>query len=70
MVYCLIDGSPQGGRDYEVIVLLVVRKSCLAEMHALTEVLKRSLCLGLDERVDTAAEESELLGKYGSLCGG
>ena len=40
VVYLSTDSSPQGGRDYQIVVLDVVSKSDLAELHTSVQRLE------------------------------
>ena len=60
-VFAAIDSSPQAGRDYEMLVLHIIRKTALAEMHANIMALEARVSWELEARLEHWEQEVELM---------
>ena len=61
-MFPMVDSSPQGGRDYEMVLLHIVRKSDLASLHEDVTYLVRGMrVLSLEERAAELEPEQELM---------
>ena len=57
----MVDSFPQGGGDYEMIVLNIIREQDLPLLHYKIERLERRLMLDFDGRVATWDDEAALM---------
>ena len=62
-VFAAIDSSPQAGRDYEMLVLHIVRKNALAESHADIMALEDRVSWTLEARCEQWEQEVALMGR-------
>lgn len=68
VVNCMADSSPQGGHDYELVHLTVLHRPDLAQLHVDILALERRATLDLEERLETIAEELELMQRIEKCC--
>ena len=58
---CMVDSSPQGGHDYELMHLTVHCKTDLSQMHVDMLALERRAQLSVHDRMNTLEVEQELM---------
>ncbi|CAK9065537.1 unnamed protein product [Durusdinium trenchii] len=68
VVNCMVDSSPQGGHDYELLQVSIVRKRDLAQLHVDILALERMSNLSLEERVQNLQEEKVIMNRICSCC--
>lgn len=61
VLYPAIDSSPQAGRDYEVVVLNILRRSTVPELYQDVVALENRRLLPADERVQRWEEERKVM---------
>ena len=61
IVYPMVDASPQGGSDYELMLLSMVRRKDLAQMQHDIATLEKMRFLSLEERIQSQSKERELM---------
>ena len=67
VLYPVVDASPQGGKDYEMVVLNIVEKRHLTELHDLTSTLEAFQYLSLEERLERFETEREIMARIETL---
>ena len=63
VAHCMVDSSPQGGHDYELLHVTLVGKGVLAELHVEICKLERMKRLSMAERVNFMHEERRIMMK-------
>ena len=63
VVYPMVDASPQGGKDWELMTLHMVARRSLPELQANIVLLEKMKLLTLQERVDQMADEALVMDK-------